>query len=109
MDKAEAKGVGFPKITTFRSISAKLMVRLFKVGLKKEIKKISKGEIPTDHGPFNGRGHSLRSPWRWHPRYLSTTGAACAPWGHGLTGEDEECDKETFPPKSSLERTLQKS
>ena len=38
MDKAEAKGVGFPKVIIFGSISTKLMVRLAKIGSKKEIK-----------------------------------------------------------------------
>jgi len=36
-NKAEAKGVGFPKIITFGSISAKLMAMLAKIGLKKEL------------------------------------------------------------------------
>jgi len=39
-DKAEAKGVGFPKITTFGSISTKLMARLAKISLNEEIKNL---------------------------------------------------------------------
>jgi len=39
-DKAKAKGVGFPKITTFELISTKLMARLAKISLKKEIKNL---------------------------------------------------------------------
>ena len=40
MDEAEAKGVGFSKITTLGSILTKLMVRLAKIGLKEEVKNL---------------------------------------------------------------------
>jgi len=39
-DKAEAKGVGFPEIIIFGSISSKLTVRLAKIVLKEEIKNL---------------------------------------------------------------------
>jgi len=40
MDEAEAKRVGFPKITIFGSISTKLNERLTKIGVKEEIKNL---------------------------------------------------------------------
>jgi len=39
-DRIEAKGVGFPKITTLGSISTKLTARLAKIGLKEGIKNL---------------------------------------------------------------------
>jgi len=40
MNKAEVKGVGFPKITIFWWISTKLMMRLAKIGFNEEIKNL---------------------------------------------------------------------
>ena len=39
-NKAKVEGVGFPKITIFWWILTKFMVRLAKIGLKKEIKNL---------------------------------------------------------------------